>query len=35
MFYRIELIRDFNSIRELMFDEFCQVCSSLIECDKI
>jgi hypothetical protein len=29
MFDRIELIKAFNSILELMFDEFCQVCSRL------
>jgi hypothetical protein len=29
MFDRIELIRALNSILELMFDEFCQVCSRL------
>jgi hypothetical protein len=29
MFDRIELIRALNSILELMFDEFCQVCPRL------
>jgi hypothetical protein len=30
MFDRIELIKALNSILELMFDEFCQVCSRLV-----
>ncbi len=29
MFDRVELIKALNSILELMFDEFCQVCSRL------
>jgi hypothetical protein len=32
MFDRVELIKAFNSTLELMFDEFCQICSRLAIC---